>query len=220
MFKKNDLEKKSLIELKKIADKNKLEYKDKITKNKLIEIILTNEENEKKREIINSIPDLPKVYGKNKIVLMIKDPYNGFAYWDIDNNVIKEHDLDNNTINKYIRVYDITECETPDNSQIFFDIRIDLKSYNKYINFPKPNRTYIIDLGYFKNNKFIKLLRSNSVILPRVDVSEELDNEWVLTEKQFESIMEASGADIMFQHDGSQELMKFLAGNIGENISS
>ena len=42
----------------------------------------------------------------------------------------------------------------------------------------------------------------------------------MLSEDQFEIMMSASGADVMFQHDGSQELMKFLSGNLDNNISS
>ncbi len=172
---------------------------------------------------IDEIPDLPKTYGKNKIVLMIRDPYNGFAYWDTNGELVKKHDLDNGTVNKYLKVYDITDSGNIENSSFSFDVLIDYRDNSRYINFPRPNRKYIVVLGYYKQNKFVSIMKSNEIELPRIEVSdnyESADKDNFLNDRQFELIMQSSGANVMFQHDGSQELMKFLSGNIESNVSS
>ena len=106
------------------------------------------------------------------------------------------------------------------NSDSFFDIKVNDLANNWYINLGAPNKTYIVDLGYFKDSKFITLLRSNVASTPRDDVSEQIDQEWMLTDEKFRMILQASGGNTLFQHDGSQELMKFLAGNVEESLSS
>jgi len=164
------------------------------------------------------MPELPSSYGKNKIIFMIRDPYWGFAYWDISEELKKEHNLLN--IDKFLRVYDITSNNTPDAPDSFFDIKVNNEANNWYIKLPSPNRNFIIDYGYFKNGNFITLLRSNPARTPRDNVSENIDEEWMLTDDQFALIMKASGADQLFQQIGSQELIKFLASNLNEEISS
>jgi hypothetical protein len=217
MYTKKTLEKKTIKELKDIAMELEINFDDKIKKAQLIELICDSD-----IDMFDSIPDLPKVYGKNKMVFMIRDPFNGFVYWNIKDDLAKKHKLDDQTLNKYLRVYDITDDDSPETSFATYDIKINPNANSWYINFPKPNRTYVIDYGYFKNNRFVTVIRSNSATLPRTEVSQVSDekSEWVLTNEQFELIMQASGADVMFQHDGSQELMKFLAGNLEGNISS
>jgi hypothetical protein len=251
MYSLDQLKKMKVNELKEIASDMNIYFNKTVKKEELIKLILNPEnknetkkskggkkitkekivsekKDSKKIKIVNKnvnideIPDLPKTYGTNKIVLMIRDPYNGFAYWDIDDETIKKHDLDNAKINKYLKVYDITGGKQIEECNSSFDIMINYKDNSRYINFPRPNSSYIVSLGYYKNNKFVAVLSSNEITLPRIEVSGETDtsNDFSFTDKQFEQIMQASGANIMFQHDGSQELMKFLSGNIDSNVSS
>ena len=93
MYKLNELKKMSVTKLKEIADDKKIKYSQKTNKDDLIKL-LSNKPKEKKKKIsIDDISELPQVYGKNKMVLMIKDPYNGFVYWDMDEDMIKKNNL-------------------------------------------------------------------------------------------------------------------------------
>jgi len=247
MFNKKDLSNLTISDLKKIADEIKVNYSKNIKKEDLVNLILQAEKmkelTEEKKSDLNNNPhsqtsfqyyesknikneyiptnseeDLPKVYGKNKIVLMVRDPYWGFAYWDLSEDLIKEHNLFN--VKKFLRVYDITNSNNIDKPDSFFDIQINNEANNWYIKFQNANRTYFVDYGYIENGNFKTLLRSNVIKTPRDNVSDQIDEEWMLTDDKFRLILKASGADQLFEQIGSQELIKFLAGNVSDNVSS
>ena len=60
------------------------------------------------------------------------------------------HNLD--SVDKYLRVYDISEVGSPEASQDYFDIRLTAEASSWYIN-SRSNRTFIIDYGYYKDGK-------------------------------------------------------------------
>lgn len=250
MYDEKVLKKETIKNLKSIADENKIDYPAKIKKDDLIKLILQglkNAETVKEvkenfsgkkssssasssnmnkiektplQDFFDSTPDIPKTYGKDKIVFLVRDPYWGFVYWELTDKMKNDHNL--NDENSYLRIYDISNGSAAENSSDYFDIKINSSADNWYINFPQPNRTFIIDLGYIKDGNFITILRSNAASTPRDNVSDQIDQEWMLSDENFASILHASGADRLFEQMGSQELMKFLAGNIqeGNELSS
>jgi uncharacterized protein len=244
MLNEVDLKKKNVAELKKIAKTKNIKIEPKLKKDEIIKLILMSEKNDeiagqKKDEIsvknssmINAVSDkkenskdnlnngyrLPDSYNKDKLVFMVRDPKWGFVYWEITESKIQQHGL--SAVEKYLRCYDITESGSPENAGSIFDIRINDLTNNWYINFPDSNRTYIIDYGYFKDGKFVTVIRSNAATLPRDAISDQVDLEWMLPDDMYQYLLKASGAGQLFQQIGSQELMKFLAGNVNENLSS
>ncbi len=163
---------------------------------------------------------MPEVYGKDKIVFMVRDPYWGFTYWEITQKLLKEFNLGDSE--RYLRIYDINGGKSPKDANSYFDIKLVPGADNWYIKFPSPNTTYVIDLGFFRDGVFITLIRSNTATTPRDDISDQVDVEWMMSDEMMRKLLKASGADQLFQQIGSQELMKFLAGNIseGNDISS
>ncbi|MBN2544953.1 MAG: DUF4912 domain-containing protein [Spirochaetes bacterium] len=247
MLNEKELKSKTLSELKKIADKSKIKYPDKIKKDDLVELILKSEKEiiksnsikksnetkknkektsktiksiQKKPVITENSDKLPDNYGKDKLILLIVNPYKGYAYWEFSDSTKNEHGLQNNNIDKYLRLYDITEKGGIDKTTVFQDIKLNNDCSSWYIDFDKPNRKYIAQIGYMKSGKFISVISSNSVVVPRDEISNEIDEKWIINNEKYKLILEASGANVLFTHDGSQELMKFLAGNIEESISS
>jgi len=175
---------------------------------------------QKQKPVNTSNGKLPDNYGKDKLILLIVNPYKGYAYWEFSDKSKSEHGLQNNDIVKYLRLYDITDSGEIDKTTFFQDIRLNNDSSSWYIDFDKPNRKYIAQIGYIKSGKFMPIISSNSVVVPRDEVSNEIDQEWMMNNEKYKLILEASGANVLFSHDGSQELMKFLSGNIEESISS
>jgi len=263
MFNQKELKDKTITELKKIADSNKINYADKAKKEDLIKLILKSQANTSSKPIViksvkkeikvkpaksksvdikikpakekaadikkdtkkqNNISisngKLPDNYGKDKLILLIVNPYKGYAYWEFSDKSKNTHGLQNKDIIKYLRLYDITEKGEINKSTDYQDIRLNNDSSSWYIDFNKPNRKYIAQIGYIKSGKFIPVISSNSVVVPRDEVSHEIDKKWMINNEKYKLILEASGANVLFKHDGSQELMKFLAGNIEESISS
>ena len=204
----------------KIEEKNQPEKKEEVKFEEKPQVYSSQQANytEVKQYPGAPLQELPEAYGKDRLIFLIRDPAWGFVYWEIESNTRFKHNLDGTE--KYLRIYDITDSNSCENCSSFFDIKIDGSTNNWYINLQKANRSFIVDYGYFKDNNFVTVLRSNTGKTPRDAVSDQIDQEWMLTDEQFRLIFLASGADSLFKHDGSQELMKFISGNVEEGISS
>lgn len=247
MFNEQELSAMTVKELQEIADNNKIKYTAKLKKKDIINLILEHSKvsetiTEKKKQLdekndssnmsssavskntssrgneaFNNMPDIPNHYGRNKITFMVRDPFWGYVYWEINSSLIEQHSL--NSTEKYLRVYDITESGNPDSPSSYFDIRLTDEAQCWYIKFPQSNRTFVIDYGIFKDGVFLTLLRSNVLSTPRDDVSDQVDIEWMTNDTDFNKLLQASGGDKLFERVGSQELMKFISGNINEENS-
>jgi len=135
--------------------------------------------------------DFPRSYGDNKIVLLVRDPHWVHSYWEITDDKYREvagilgSDLDRSK--EMLRVHD-----TSSEPWSSFDINIFGGARNWYINVPKPNRTYIVDIGYLApDGRFIVMARSNAVTTPRDGPSDIIDEEWMTID--FERIYALSG---------------------------
>jgi len=123
--------------------------------------------------------DLPAGYGDNRIVLMIRDPYWMYTYWEINsrrkNEIIAE--IGEQVFQKSqlaLRVYHAGNWE-------YFDIAIPHYSNNWYINVPKPALTYCVEVGFITpDGKFIAAARSNFVTLPPDKMSGVIDEQWII----------------------------------------
>lgn len=108
---------------------------------------------------------LPIDYNDTKIVLLVRDPYCLFAYWEISNekrdNFIKQFGED--CWNKSRPVIKLTNV-TLGKSDF---IEVTNYSHNWYINITEPNCIFTAELGrLFDNNIFVALVSSNSVHTP------------------------------------------------------
>ena len=141
---------------------------------------------------------LPSHYGTTKIVLMPRDPYWLYTYWEITLSKMDEikKQYGEQLINEsksILRVHDITGTspETPCSS---FDIELSPGSNNWYINVPYDSRVYCVDIGYrTKTGAFILIARSNSVITPPKDVSSVIDEKWMCPDEFFNKVYALSG---------------------------
>lgn len=140
-------------------------------------------------KIIDPVPELPKSYGMDRLVLMVKDPYWLYAYWEVTATKLDEisalvgTDLweSSRTI---LRVYDVTGIDFDGNNALSsFDCSLGAQSEEWYISVPSANRTYCVDLGrILPDGSFITLLRSNLVTTPRDNLSDRFDEEWMWIE--------------------------------------
>jgi hypothetical protein len=240
MIKKDELAKMKIAELKTLANDKKVNVPAKATKDEIIKLILASEEVTKtaekvketltdnpssttaapaeapkpqKQDFFQNTPELPQSYNKDKLVLMVRDPFWGFDYWEVSDNTRNNNGL--NDKNLVLRMYDITVSGNANSPDSYFDIQLNHEAGNWYIKFPAPNHSFIADYGYIgQDGNFVTILRSNAVTTPREDVSDQVDEEWMMTDDQFKKILQASGANQMFEQIGSQELVKFLSNNV------
>jgi len=117
--------------------------------------------------------DLPRGYGDNKIVLMARDPWTFFAYWEInrpiEDKVRKEISKKKLTAVKTIlRIYELPqEKHNADNSEKIFDIELKDLADSWYIHMEESGKECLVDIGILcAGGDFFVLARSNIVQAP------------------------------------------------------
>ena len=167
----------------------------------------------------------PSGYGDNKIVLLARDPWWIFAYWEILKNkeeeVIGRIRSSGDSPQKHIlRVYDITDVNfNGKNAHSYFDIELNSLATNWYINVNLPERTWIVDIGIVTNKgDFHALARSNIIKTPRFGMSDQLDAEWMIPDEAYWEMFSLSGGFGVGK--GSLEVREMIKKRLEEQITS
>jgi len=135
--------------------------------------------------------DLPYQYDRDKIVLQVRDPWWIHAYWELRGSTLerlKNEFKDDFFRAKFLlRVYDISHIIfNGSNAHRFFDIQINERANNWYIDTGGPGRSWCVDLGLLlPNGRFITVVRSNTVQTPLEGPSWITDEEWMIPEDMF-----------------------------------
>lgn len=222
----DSLSKKELIE---IAKKEQIPGRSRMSKGLLVkEIIKKNQEEEKNSGIPSvhggpssfspssffqpertaeripeeSLRELPREYGENCLVLMVRDPRWIFSYWEIVpghfegvRESLGEEKEGSRTV---MRVSDVTgiehEGEEPNS---FFDIPVYLDARNWYFEV-NDDRSYRAELGFLtRSSRFYPLVRSNRVDTPREGVSPVVDEKWMAGPEFEELFAISAGARLL-----------------------
>ena len=172
--------------------------------------------------------ELPAQYGEDGMVLLVRDPWWLYAYWEVtplrDREVADEMQRLGAAADKTVlRVYDITGSSLA-NPRSFFDIEITFLAGNWYIDVGIPDREWVAELGRrARDGRFFMLVRSNIVRTPRFGVSDVLDEEWLLPDDLFWKLFGLSGglADRRSSLDVREILEKYLKSIVSsEGMSS
>lgn len=138
--------------------------------------------------------DLPQKYGKDEIVLLVKDPYWLYAYWELSD--AKKEELKKRfglsaweKSHPLLRVYDLTNNPYDFLHAPFFEIAITEMADNWYIHTGRPCSTFCVDLGrWFPEYGFITIARSNIVTTPADRPSEVIDPLWPPLESCWQAV--------------------------------
>ena len=167
----------------------------------------------------------PQGYGDNKIVLLVRDPWWLFTYWEVrkdrEEEIVRKMEKFGETPQKSIlRAYDITGVNfNGRNARSFFDIDLKGLASNWYINVNLPDSSWIVDIGIVSNKgNFYLLARSNVVRTPRFGMSDQLDAEWMAPEDEFWKMFGLSGG--MGIGKGSLEVREMFKKRLEEQITS
>lgn len=159
-----------------------------------------------------SSKSLPEGYGNTEAALLPRDPYWMFIYWEINensrNNIIKQIGKDVFENSKgVIRVYEVDENDNP---QKHFDVPVIIDAKNWYINVNECGKSYICEIGLITpDGRFIAIVRTNKVTLPRAGVSDVIDEKWMSVNQEFEKLLQISGVEYIGK--GSMDIAKSLA---------
>ncbi len=135
--------------------------------------------------------ELPFGYGRDKIVLQVRDPYWIHAYWEVRSQTLdrlKDKLRDEfYKARRILRVYDISHIIFDGkNAHRFFDIQLNEHANNWYIDTGGPGRSWCVDLGLLlADGRFITIVRSNTVYTPLEGPAWITDEEWMIPEDMF-----------------------------------
>jgi hypothetical protein len=135
--------------------------------------------------------DLPYQYGRDKIILQVRDPWWIHAYWEIRGETLERlrDELKDEfyRAKRVLRVYDVSHIIfNGTNAHRFFDLHINEEANNWYIDTAGPGRSWCVDLGLLlPSGRFITIVRSNTVSTPIDGPSWVTDEEWMIPDDMF-----------------------------------
>jgi len=150
-------------------------------------------------------------YGSERMALMARDPYMAFSYWELPQARIEKEKAWFGWDSKLcVRVYDITGVLFDGtNATAYFDQEVYDRVGSWYFDFSRPMHSFCADLGLLApNGRFLTMIRSNAVTMPRDGVSDVMDEEWMLVDEEFMKLYGIAGATSGgFSSQQVQELM-------------
>jgi len=139
-------------------------------------------------KIAPSSREFPHGYNEDKIVLMVRDPYWAFTYWEVTPARIEKEKAWFGWNSKLcVRIYDITGVQFNGTNAIgYIDQEVFERTGNWYFDLGRPTHSFCAELGLLTpEGRFLTLARSNYINMPRDGVSDVLDEEWMLLEEDF-----------------------------------
>ncbi len=128
--------------------------------------------------------DLSTGCAKDRIVVMVRDPYWLHAYWELTHQAVQRAEAalgqDWHSARPILRLFDVSSAETTATSETpIRDIEIHGGCTNWYLEVTRPPRSFRVDVGYVsKRGQFYVLARSNVVSTPKAGGSDQLDENW------------------------------------------
>src|SRR5205085_4993919 len=101
--------------------------------------------------------ELPKGYGKDRIVSMLRDPYWLHTYWELTRQAVQRAEAalgqDWHGAKPILRLLDVSSHDTTSTAEsVLRDIEIHGGVNNWYLEVQSPPRSYRIDIGYISRN--------------------------------------------------------------------
>jgi len=126
--------------------------------------------------------ELPDGYGKDRIVVMVRDPYWIHVYWELTQETVSRGlralGREAPGARRILRVYS-GDAKAARQEDFLFDVALTPDARNWYVNVGGPGRVYRVEIGLLtKAGKYVCLASSNSVSMPPARMSDLLDEEW------------------------------------------
>jgi hypothetical protein len=137
------------------------------------------------QDYLNRGEAIPAYYGEDRLVILPRDPYCLFAYWEVSlptRERLRQEAGDARWENAapMLRVYkhDWFREETVES---FSDVALRSEADNWYLPVTESDRVYHAELGWrMPEGAFRPVLRSNAVRTPRDGLSDIIDEAWQL----------------------------------------
>ena len=165
---------------------------------------------------------LPLSYGEDKLVLLVRDPWWLFTYWEVTPGRREEAERElrhsgHRQWKTVLRVFDVTQSSLS-KSRSFFDIELNFYTDNWYVDVGLPDREWMAQIGLrTADGVFFALVTSNRVRTPSFGISDVLDEEWMLPEEVYYRLIGVSGLNAQ---QGSGDIRKILEKYLKRLVSS
>ena len=129
-------------------------------------------------------PELPRSYGRSRVVVLAIDPYHVHAYWevtpqDVESARSRSTAAGPPALTWVLRFYDVTRVAADTAcAHEHFDVAIELEARNWYIDLWSPDKTYLVELGALVSGEFVGLCRAAPVTVPAAQLSLPQVPEW------------------------------------------
>jgi hypothetical protein len=129
--------------------------------------------------------ELPRSYGRDRIVLLPRDPWWAFTYWEITPTTrvqgLRALGAEAEGAREILRVYDVTFITfTGDNAWLSFDVDLPTGADHWYLNVGRPAASFCVEIGLrTRGGRFLPLARSNTAATPRYAPSPDTTVRWV-----------------------------------------
>jgi len=143
------------------------------------------------KRIRQIVHELPGGYGKDKIVLQLRDPWWLYSFWEVTGGAYERLKQQLKGLffsaKRVLRVYDVSQVNfNGKNAHRYFDIEVNTEAQSWYIDTGGPGRWWCVDYGLrLVTGEFITIVRSNVVQTPLDGPSWETDEEWMIPEEMF-----------------------------------
>ena len=131
---------------------------------------------------------LPHEYGVERMTILARDPFMALGYWELPQARLEQEQGRFGRDSKLcVRIYDVTGVQfNGTNAAAYFDQEVYERVGSWYFDLGRPAHSFCADLGLMApDGRFLTLIRSNTVVMPRDGVSDMLDEEWMLVEEEF-----------------------------------
>lgn len=138
---------------------------------------------------------------KDRLVVMVRDPYWLHAYWDLTHQSVQRAEAalgqDWHNARPVLRLSQVAGTQGNSAAEtVLRHIEIHGGVNNWYIDVQDPPKSYRVEIGYLADHdKFFALARSNIVTTPRAGAADAIDENWRDVAENFEKIYAINGGD-------------------------
>ena len=158
--------------------------------------------------------DKPNGYKKDRLLVMVRDPYWLHVYWELTRKGIQRAEAALSQqwhgARPVLRLLEVHGQGTSSTSEtVVRHIPVHGGVNNWYVDVQEPPKTYRLDIGYLApDEQFFVLARSNVVNTPRAGTADAIDENWSDVAANVDKIFAMSGG---FSPDGAgQELQELF----------
>jgi hypothetical protein len=161
---------------------------------------------------------------KDRIVLMVRDPYWLQVSWQVTRTSVKRAEAAMaeqwHTARPILRLMEVDGGTTTSTAErVVREIDVHGGVTNWYIDVPNPPQSYRADLGYISaTGKFFSICRSNSVSTPPPDTADAIDENWTDIAENYEKVYAMSGG--YSEESSSGDLQELFEGRLQRPMTS